>query len=280
MASPPAPATAISDSPSATAAASRGISRLLEGPPATAELLGVSTRGAWLQVGDHVMVLSDAGPTRLPNGVTVGGSDWPLPQLGAHLSVGLGELAIGENHVTVVRWWDPTPSLPVLNRQAFATSALVAAHLLQCPGYDVLENALSGGIGFAIRDSLLDLLGAGPGLTPEGDDVLVGVLAGLSLLGPAMGAVWARDLLCRIESILAVEAPFRTTSLSVALLRHAAAGEVASPVGGFLQALAGQRDLVDAVAELREMGGTSGAATACGVLVAGRVLIEGDVDGR
>lgn len=275
----PTQSTAMSGSSLATAAASRAISPIVEGPTARGELLGTTSRGAWLLVRDHVIVVSKPGQTHLPNGVTVGGLDWPLSQLERDSAVGDGTVRIGESHVSVVRWWDPKPSLHQVAPEVLATSALVASELLPCSGYDPLEFALRDGDNFAIRDSLLDLVGHGPGLTPEGDDVLMGVLAGLRLLGPAVGATWAEDLLHHIESILVVVAPFRTTSLSATLLRHAAAGEVAAPVAEFLQALTGRNELADALDRLRVMGATSGMATACGVLVAARVLTEGVIDG-
>lgn len=271
---------AVSDRSRLAAAASQGIARLIEGSPTPIELLGATTRGAWFQVRDHVIVVNEPGPARLPNGVTVGGLDWPLPQLRGDLAVGGGTLQIGANQLTIARWWNPRPTLQEVAPEMLATVALAAQHLLVCSSCDPLETALRYGDNFIIREALLDLVGRGPGLTPEGDDVLVGVLSGLRLLGPAVGAEWAEDLLCRIESILLVEAPFRTTSLSVALLRHAAAGEVAAPVGEFLQSLTGSRELVDAVDQLRDMGDTSGSATACGVLVAARVLTEEDLHGR
>src|SRR5262249_13546495 len=60
-----------------------------------------------------------------------------------------------------------------------------------------------------------DLLGRGPGLTPAGDDVLAGLLAGRAAYGPDDRAL--ADDICAL-------APSRTTALSAALLRHAARG--------------------------------------------------------
>jgi hypothetical protein len=119
------------------------------------------------------------------------------------------------------------------------------------------------------------LLGKGEGLTPQGDDVLVGMLAGLRLLGPAVGAPGAGGMMAAIAPVVLTEAPFRTTALAAALLRHAVAGEVADPVAGFLQSLTGRNDLTEAVDNLLTMGDSSGAATACGVLLAADYLAEG-----
>jgi hypothetical protein len=116
------------------------------------------------------------------------------------------------------------------------------------------------------------LLGKGEGLTPEGDDILVGMLAGLRLLGPVVGKPGAGGMLAAIAPIVLTEAPFRTTALSAALLRHAVAGEVADPVAAFLHALTGRGDLLESVAVLRTMGHSSGLAAGCGVLAAAEFL--------
>ena len=61
------------------------------------------------------------------------------------------------------------------------------------------------------------LAGVGPGLTPFGDDVLTGYVAGQALLGE------------QDASAIAELAARRTTALSATLLRHAATGELAEP---------------------------------------------------
>lgn len=103
------------------------------------------------------------------------------------------------------------------------------------------------------------LLGRGPGLTPSGDDVLAGYLVGAAAYGVAA------DDVCRL---VASQAAARTTTLSAALLRHAAAGETIPQVSGLLDALAGRRPLDRALAELLAVGHTSGAALAAGVITA------------
>jgi hypothetical protein len=127
----------------------------------------------------------------------------------------------------------------------------------------------------AVRHAMCGLLGKGEGLTPEGDDVLVGVLAGLRLLGPALGVPGADGMQAAMAPIVLTEAPFRTTALSAALLRHAVAGEVADPVAAFLQVLTGRGDMAGVIAGLQTMGNTSGIATACGVLLAADFLVGG-----
>jgi hypothetical protein len=112
------------------------------------------------------------------------------------------------------------------------------------------------------------LLGRGPGLTPSGDDVLAGYLVGAAAYGSTDQA--ADDVRRLIES----QADRRTTTLSAALLRHAAAGETIPQVSGLLDALgdsARRRPLDRALADLYAVGHTSGAALASGVVAAARM---------
>ena len=76
-------------------------------------------------------------------------------------------------------------------------------------------------------------VGAGPGLTPSGDDVLCGVLLGLRL-HPRGSSPLAAELWRAVEPRLTA-----TTSLSAALLREAAEGYAVEPVVRLLERLAG-----------------------------------------
>jgi hypothetical protein len=254
--------------------ASRSIAPLLVGTPTPARLLGSSSRGAWLRLGSQVIVVTGRGAARLPNGVAVGWSGPNFPRPGEPCVVGEGRLAFGDTEVGIVRWWDPRPTLQPVTVAGLAAAAAEVRGLLACPSHQLLASALDQRDVATVRRAMLDLLGRGPGLTPQGDDVLVGVLAGLRLLGPAIGSDWAASMLGSMAPIIRVEAPRRTTSLSAALLHHATAGEVAGPVANLLQALTGRGDLSAAVARLRGMGATSGVAMGCGVLLAVDVVTE------
>jgi hypothetical protein len=98
-----------------------------------------------------------------------------------------------------------------------------------------------------------DLLGRGPGLTPAGDDVLAGLLAGRAAYGPDDRAL--ADAICAL-------APSRTTALSAALLRHAARGECIPEVAAFTAALTGAGPVGPAAARLLAVGHTSDGARA------------------
>lgn len=106
------------------------------------------------------------------------------------------------------------------------------------------------------------LLGRGPGLTPSGDDVLVGLLAGLS----ATGRLCAETVL-RLAEVLDRHGRELTTEVSVAYLRCAARGEFARPVGEVVRALDEHRDSVPAVSRLLGHGHTSGADLLWGLIV-------------
>lgn len=97
------------------------------------------------------------------------------------------------------------------------------------------------------------LLGAGPGLTPSGDDFLSGILTALHLLGHSATAklLWNN---------MAATARTSTNEISVALLEQAAAGRMSHKVSLLLKALLD--DTSTSPARLRELlaqlGETSG----------------------
>ena len=116
------------------------------------------------------------------------------------------------------------------------------------------------------------LLGRGPGLTPSGDDLLAGFLVG----------AWVFGLDVReIVAATAVLAPVRTTTLSAALLWHAARGECIDQLAAVAAVLcqqpargqaAGERCPAErAVRQLLDVGHTSGAALAAGLVLAAGV---------
>jgi hypothetical protein len=125
-----------------------------------------------------------------------------------------------------------------------------------------LERFRAGG---EIR-GLAALVGLGEGLTPSGDDALVGVLAGLDAALEVSGAAAAlRQRLCaELE-----RGTSRTTRLAAQMLDAAAAGFYAEPVLGLLQTLAlpkpGAKALERAVAALLAVGHRSGADTLRGI---------------
>ena len=268
------------------ASASTGIAELLRGPVRAARVLMTAPAAVYLSLpgdrgGDVVGVLtSDAA--RLPLGCVLfrPSNGRPLVALpsGAPAEVGGGRIVVGDLAVSAAAWWNPRPRLPSLHpallpegvRQLRNTlygegvphSAFCLPGLPTGPGGPLA--ALRGAVRRADLDAALRtatrLIGLGPGLTPAGDDVMAGTIAGLVLLGhPA-----AERFAAGVYSLAAG----RTTELSRALLRHAAGGRVSGEYAAVLHALVGERPLAPAVATLLNTGSTSGRAMALGLCTA------------
>jgi hypothetical protein len=140
-----------------------------------------------LLFGRYVISLTGPGAPRMPNGVETSIE----ARVGQHATVGGGALRVGGQVLEPGPGWNPRPSF-----LAFRCLA---------PGPEPQAELYAG---------------RGTGLTPAGDDLLAGYVAGLVLLhGETKRA--AR---------LAKEAAARTVPLSATLLRHAARGEVPEPV--------------------------------------------------
>jgi hypothetical protein len=134
-------------------------------------------------------------------------------------------------------------------------------------------NALRAGIYTGDRAQLAlgaqRLAGLGPGLTPAGDDFLVGWMAGLWLFGTGAGLPVAE--LC---GLMAAAAAPRTTRLSAAWLRHAAAGRFGE-AWHRLAADVGDEDALRAAAgRIRDTGATSGSDALAGLWWAWQTLLE------
>ena len=120
--------------------------------------------------------------------------------------------------------------------------------------------ALETGDRSAAADVAARLIGLGPGLTPSGDDALVGIEAALyALAWPAAG--FLAQAMDDVED--------RTTALAATLLRHAAAGEFAERLHTLLAALLGSDDetIRTAIDRAAAWGATSGTDCLLGVLI-------------
>jgi Protein of unknown function (DUF2877) len=268
------------------ASASTGVTGLLRGPVRPARVLLSVPAAVYLHVpgergGDVVGVLtSDAA--RLPLGCVLfrPSNGRPLVALpsGAPAEVGGGRIVVGDLAVSAAAWWNPRPKLPSLRPallpegvrqlrnalygEGVPHSAFTLPGLPAGPGGPLA--ALRGAVRRADLDAALRtasrLIGLGPGLTPAGDDVMAGTIAGLVLLGHP-----AAD---RFAAGVYALAAGRTTELSRALLRHAACGQVSGEFAAVLHALVGERPLMPAVAALLSTGSTSGRALALGLSTA------------
>jgi Protein of unknown function (DUF2877) len=126
------------------------------------------------------------------------------------------------------------------------------------------------------------LVGRGPGLTPEGDDLLAAVAATLVTLGPAVGVDGGS-----LAGLLAALVPERaggagvpagrTTALAATLLELAARGQVVEPAGRLLDlSPAGERAWPPALRRLERLGHGSGRAYALGIGSAAWLLAAGE----
>jgi len=186
---------------------------------ARAPVRGTGLGNGYVDFGDFVLALTAPGRPRMPNGIETslrverGGSAW----------LGGGVLRVNGSIVEPGPVWDPVPAvrvMPVAPRSA--------------------------------REDLESLAGRGPGLTPAGDDVLAGYLAGLVLF-------WGmRDR----AAAVAGRAQKITTGLSATLLDHAARGELPEPAHAYL-------NRGDAAA-LDRFGHSSGRCLRLGLMIAAR----------
>ncbi|HZW76381.1 MAG TPA: DUF2877 domain-containing protein, partial [Caldimonas sp.] len=112
------------------------------------------------------------------------------------------------------------------------------------------------------------LIGWGEGLTPAGDDFIVGLLAGLDAL--ARGNAARLDF-CDVLAAHVAARTNRTTPIAAHALRLAAAGASSARVDRLLAALCcsdGRHDAEVALHDLLALGATSGADTASGIVAA------------
>jgi len=156
-------------------------------------------------------------------------------------TLSIGSLAIGFGKTAV---WQPKPDWTRLQHAKTGKwpppaelSPEISAYLFQ------VINGIAAGDMAACQAGVYGLAGRGSGLTPTGDDVLLGVLYGLS--------VW-RQRREWMEMIAATAVP-RTTTLSANFIRAAAAGEAVWQWHGLVNGR------VDAISQIHAIGHTSGA---------------------
>jgi hypothetical protein len=153
--------------------------------------------------------------------------------------------------------------LDALGEAARAASPSIA------PAARALELALASRDGGAVVGAALALIGLGEGLTPAGDDCLVGALAVLHRLAPD----WLSDD-SRVTDALAAAARTRTTDIARDFLLEALAGRFAESVLAVVTAesvLSARR----AAERLARVGATSGADTLGGIRLACRAVERG-----
>ncbi len=117
----------------------------------------------------------------------------------------------------------------------------------------------------APADPVRALIGLGPGLTPAGDDVLIGALALLDALGERRAYARLAGAISRVPAGL-------TSPLSHCLLRTAAAGYVGEGLHHAVSSLL-RGDAERAIAAIRDIGHSSGWDMMAGILTALHALL-------
>ena len=131
------------------------------------------------------------------------------------------------------------------------------------PRLECLAQAVRTGDPAAAGVAAESLVGLGPGLTPSGDDALVGMAAAVT----AMAGPEALD--ASFLGSVAESAPTRTTMVSATFLRHASAGQFSASVHQLMGVLIGP-DASDARTTIERCvayGATSGADMLVGALL-------------
>jgi Protein of unknown function (DUF2877) len=167
---------------------------------------------------------------------------------------------------------DPALSSPAPDLAAAADDSLLL-HTARPAAERLLEGTIHQHIPLA-RQGASTLIGLGPGLTPSGDDVLIGFMAATSLLSEPLGL--SSELYQRLHMELLTIARGRTNKLSITWMEYAKQGEVAEHIGQLFQRLVidDTRLLEEAALEVLKSGATSGADLLTGVILGSRCLIE------
>ena len=253
---------------------------VLAGPPRLGMVLASFPTALYLSVGEHHEVLSllASDALMLPTAVRLSAPARDLVwgvEPGDSVTVGQGQIRLRDWRVRVVREWRPARVVTVrtlagprlLSELADLLSGEVGTPELVDQAAAVCRAARSGDQA-EVRRGTRRLLGAGPGLTPSGDDVACAVLLVLNGIGEIPPVELLADSVKRHWS--------RTTSLSASLLDAAGQGyavpELAALIDSALRAdLAGvQEALVPTLA----IGHTSGRALVAGLAGSLRVLSD------
>ncbi|HJW91278.1 MAG TPA: DUF2877 domain-containing protein [Anaerolineales bacterium] len=231
--------------------------QMLEQAPG-GRVLGVTRQGAFLQVGEERVVFLSLETWRGPLTVNLAGDPGALKTLsiGDACTVEGGRLHLGDQHLWIDLAHAAAWTLPPRLQQALAPGErqanlhAVARLLLErkgrreagpllplalglpleglgWPTYSLpdlasLQAALSAGEPEAICSALEPWLGLGPGLTPSGDDLALGLLLCLNRWGEILAPGVDRAALSCLLPPLAAR---RTSRLSASLIACAAQGE-------------------------------------------------------
>jgi hypothetical protein len=241
----------------------------------------VFARALNLEVRGELLTLADERAGRLPNGVALQDPpDFRALGLRAGDRADLGRQGIRVPSAGLAidlagaAPWDP--KLGTSGRRPDAGRLGPLAGLAAASGFaprgddpwqawgaiDALGSALGAGDLAAMLRAAGALIGRGPGLTPSGDDFLLGFAAALTATGHPLGRPFARGVAERARGA--------TTDVARVYLDHAASGEYAEHLHTVMRALlvGSDGDLAIAVGRALGWGATSGADALTGIAVA------------
>ena len=269
--------------------------RVQVGRPWSGSVHSVFPRAVNCIVGGEPWVVLDAAAPDAPYGLRLEGAIMP-----GQLGVGPGDpvcsragyLALGPAVLDCrsASRWAPEPlealnrgwagRLAQVGRQAGATAWAGSADLAAA----LVDALLDRSHPQALQAAIDSTVGRGPGLTPAGDDVLVGLFAGLSL-GGASDDHYAGDGRRVFHSRLAgawAATPSRTNDISDSILDQACAGWFGAALHGLLRAVtrSDAEAVRRAVSALLAVGASSGADTCVGVAACAPLLAGLIAEGR
>ena len=261
-------------------AASDALREVLTGPVRSARVVGAGPFAAYLDADPDIVAIVTSDAVRLPCAVFLAHGQ-PVPSGLAPSTdtlVGRGAISWATGDIRVQRWWRASQVQPagVADEPVRALTARLADHALPAGVPAALESAaacLPAGDVDGAAESLAGVLGLGAGLTPSADDAIAGLL-----LGARATRLTTPAVVEEVGARLCEPARARTTAVSAALLAHAAVGRAAPQVVAVAEVLRGVGDTDAALNALWQLGHSSGADTAAGLLVAARAALA--VSGR
>ncbi|MEO8924011.1 MAG: DUF2877 domain-containing protein [Caldimonas sp.] len=242
----------------------------------TGQVHSVFERAVNIAMGDDLWTLVASGQADLAFGIRTVLNDCAAlgASRGEPVAVRAGFIGIGTGAPRVVvdcrsaaRWQPAPPHSPAPGLEG-RLAELAAATAGRCwHGAAAIARRVTAALldePLSLPGVLAQVVGRGPGLTPAGDDVLVGILAALRLAPSTLAATHAAVLARSVEPRLG-----STTDLSAHLLRQAARGLFSRSLHELVSALADDTapgPLHERIDRALAIGATSGADACTGVL--------------
>jgi len=272
-----------------------------------ARVSGIASRGIYLQPKDDLTLYLSLENFRGPLTINLEEGSTRLEKIKAGCSVRFysGEIQFPDEKINISledgKIWHPPlvdneikgfpgniDSIPSLVKKLTPENPylpLLSKNPAQIPGVPVigerilnLQNSLKTGIPEKITEGSIKLLGLGPGLTPLGDDFLLGVLLTLNrwgqLLSPHQSDIQMRDtgsppsnLVNNLNQIIMENTRLKTTQVSASLLACAVEGAADERLLKVLDGLCSGTEVTqNEMRNLLRWGNSSGIAVLAGMM--------------